>query len=118
MSLTATRLHALIQKLLSEGREDLITTQNDVSLAGRWWFKIECWLGSLVNFQGIWTSITKEPYSFVIFQWGGGGSVPPLDPRMGYNQTSHMFYFGLYKENHEKIFLSETIRPRVLIFGL
>ena len=35
MSLTATRLHALIQKLLSEGREDLITTQNDVSLAGR-----------------------------------------------------------------------------------
>ena len=36
-------------------------------------------------FQGIWTSIDKEPYSFVIFQGGGGGPDPlslPLDPRM------------------------------------
>ena len=29
-----------------------------------------------------------------------------------------MFNIGLYSEKHEKIFLSETIRPRVLIFGI
>ena len=47
---------------------------NGVSLAGRWWFYIECW------FQ---TSFAKEPYSFVIFQMRGcGPPVRPLDPRM------------------------------------
>ena len=30
----------------------------------------------------------------------------------------HMFYVGLLRENHEKIFLSETIRPIALIFGM
>ena len=30
----------------------------------------------------------------------------------------HMFYKGLKKEKHDKIFLSETIRPRDLIFGM
>ena len=30
----------------------------------------------------------------------------------------HMFYIGLYREQHEKIFLSETTRPRALIFGM
>ena len=52
---------------------------------------------------------------------GGGGAGPPvpsLYTRMGYNQTSHIFYIGLYRETHEKLFLSETSRPRVLIFGL
>ena len=29
-----------------------------------------------------------------------------------------MFYIGLYRENMKKIFLSETIRPRLLIFGI
>ena len=29
----------------------------------------------------------------------------------------HMFYIGLYGENHEKIFLSETTRHRALSFG-
>ena len=29
-----------------------------------------------------------------------------------------MFYIGLYREQHEKIFLSETTRPRALIFGM
>ena len=29
----------------------------------------------------------------------------------------HMFYIGLYREKHEKIFLSETIGLRALIFG-
>ena len=28
-----------------------------------------------------------------------------------------MFYIGLYREKHGKIFLSETIRLRALIFG-
>ena len=32
-------------------------------------------------FQGIWTSIAKKPYIFIIFQ-GGGGAHPPLDPHM------------------------------------
>ena len=30
----------------------------------------------------------------------------------------HIFYIGLYREIHQKIFLSETIRLRALIFGL
>ena len=30
----------------------------------------------------------------------------------------HTLYIGLYRENYEKIFLSETIRPRALIFGM
>ena len=29
-----------------------------------------------------------------------------------------MFYIGFYRENHEKIFLSETARPKVLIFSM
>ena len=29
-----------------------------------------------------------------------------------------MFYIGLYREKHGKIILSETIRPRALIFGM
>ena len=30
----------------------------------------------------------------------------------------HMFYIGLFKEKHEHIFLSETTRPRALMFGM
>ena len=30
----------------------------------------------------------------------------------------HMFYIGLYKETHEKIFLSETEIFRALMFGM
>ena len=30
----------------------------------------------------------------------------------------HMFYIGLYREQHEKIFLSKTTRPRALSFGM
>ena len=53
---------------------------NGVLLAGWWWLNIECRLGSFVIFQGIWTSIAKIPYIFVIFQGGGGGDrgSPPL----------------------------------------
>ena len=30
----------------------------------------------------------------------------------------HMLNIGLNREKHEKIFLSETIRPRAMIFGM
>ena len=30
----------------------------------------------------------------------------------------HMLYIGLYREKHGKIFFSETIMPRALIFGM
>ena len=30
----------------------------------------------------------------------------------------HRLYIGLNRENHEKIFLSETTRPRTMIFGM
>ena len=30
----------------------------------------------------------------------------------------HMFYIGLYRGKHSKIFLHETIKPRALIFGI
>ena len=30
----------------------------------------------------------------------------------------HMFNIGLYKEQHEEIFLSETTRPGALIFDM
>ena len=29
-----------------------------------------------------------------------------------------MLYIGLYREKHEKIFLSETTRPRAMIFDM
>ena len=29
-----------------------------------------------------------------------------------------MFYIGLYREKHEKIFLSKTIWPTALVFGM
>ena len=46
---------------------------NGVSLAGRWWPNIECWISSFVIFQGIQASIATKPFIFVIFQRGGGG---------------------------------------------
>ena len=53
---------------------------NGVSLAFLWWLNIECWPGSFVIFQGIWTRIAKKPYIFVIFQRGGGGVRTPGPP--------------------------------------
>ena len=47
-----------------------LTNRNGVSLAGRWWFETERWLGSFVIFQGVHTSDAKETYSFVIFPGG------------------------------------------------
>ena len=53
-----------------------------VTLAGRWWPNIGCWLGSFMIL--IRTSVAKEPYSFVFFQEGSGppAACPPLDPCM------------------------------------
>ena len=48
------------------------------------------------------------PNLFKLFPWGQKWARP----------GSHMFYIGLYWEKHEKIFLSETIRPRALIFSM
>ena len=53
---------------------------NGVSLAGRRWPNIECWLGSFVIFQGIRTSITKKTYIFVVFFFRGVGGLNPLSP--------------------------------------
>ena len=52
---------------------------NGVSLAYWWWLNIECWLGSFVIFQEIWTRIARKPYIlvcaffFFFFFLGGGG---------------------------------------------
>ena len=40
-----------------------------------------------------------------------------LGPKMALSQ-GHMFYIGLYREDVKKIFLSETTKPRALIFGM
>ena len=41
----------------------------------------------------------------------------PLGPNMA-PPGGHMLYIGLNREKHEKIFLSETIRPRTMILGM
>ena len=58
----------------------------------KWYFagmmpNIECRLGSFVIFQGIWTSIAKKPYIFVIFHGGQDPLVFPLDPHMDLQWT-------------------------------
>ena len=103
MNLTR-KMHARIQKVLSEGpkfdnvflvgegKEDPNNTingpssarqRNAVSLAGRRWPNVECWLGSFVIFQGIRTSISKKTYIFVILQGGGGEGRTPCPPSSG-----------------------------------
>ena len=49
-----------------------------ISLAGRWWPNIECWLCSFVIFQWIQTSIAN--LYFCDFSGGGGGGPDPLSP--------------------------------------
>ena len=50
-------------------------------------------LVAFCDFQGVRTSIAKEPYIFVIFQLGGGGGsgppVPPLDSHMYSNLVTY-----------------------------
>ena len=46
-------------------------TKRYVSLAGRCWPNMNCWLGSFVIFQGTRSIIEKKPYIFVIFRGRG-----------------------------------------------
>ena len=85
MGVYAPLYHMLHDRTVPWWREDPNTTKsgpswcplakqhlNGISLACRKLPKIEYWLGSFEIFQGIWTSIAKRPYIFVIFQGGGG----------------------------------------------
>ena len=79
---------------------------NGFSLAGQRWPNIECWLGSLVIFQGIQTSIARKPYIFVVFQGVSGPPVPPLERicqpgRKNYCHVGHKNHYQ-YKQawNH------------------
>ena len=88
---------------------------NDVSLVGRWWPNIECWLGIFVIFRGIRTSIAKKPNIFVIFQGGGGFRTPcrPLWIRpciLNKNQV-----LALYVLNLKKRFLPVDQRVTIVI---
>ena len=47
----------------------------------------ECWLGNLVIFQGTWTSIARNPYTFVIFQ-GNPDTCPPGSAHVGLDDQS------------------------------
>ena len=60
-------------------------------LAGYQWPNIECLLGSFVIFQGIRTSIAKEPYIFVIFQGGGDPDTLAADPENSVSGTLTIF---------------------------
>ena len=75
---------------------------------------INCYLREIISFT---TKMTLEtgaslsgalPSLFQLCTWGQKWACP----------RGQMFYIGLYREKHEKIFLSETIRPRALIFGI
>ena len=57
---------------------------NGVSLACWWWPNIECWLGSIAIFQGIWIWMLRTLY-FCDFSGGLGPPVSPLDPHMVFN---------------------------------
>ena len=50
-------------------------------------------------FQGMWTSIVKKPFIFVIFQGGGGSGppAPPIDPRI---RWSFCCLFTIYFCSH------------------
>ena len=73
--------HARVQKVL-----------NAVSLAGRWWPNIVCWLGSFVILPVIRTSIAKKPLTFVIFRGVWSPCHPPPWIRLCY--IIHVTYFS------------------------
>ena len=59
----------------------------------------------------------------ILYVASSGGPLPSLFKLCPWGQKwprsgGHIFYVGLYSEKHEKIFLSETIWPKVLIFGM
>ena len=55
---------------------------NGVSLAGKLWPNIECWLGSFAIFHRIWSSISKKPFA-------GGGGGPDPSPHSGSANVKH-----------------------------
>ena len=92
--------------LVDEELEDPNTTKsrpiiayqrNAISLASRWWPYLKCWLGSLVIFKGIRTSIAKKPYIFVIFQ--GGPDPPP--PGLATKTQATLSLLFSYPSTHE-----------------
>ena len=65
---------------------------NGVLLAGRCLHIIECWLGSLVIFQVIRTSIAKKPFILLFI---GGGGVPTPCPPSGSAHIDHECFLHL-----------------------
>ena len=76
---------------------------NGVSLAGRWWPKFACWLGSFVIFQGIRTITYKEPYIFVIVQ--GVGVRTPV-PFYG---SAHELYIYIKRKHKYKVYFGNSV---------
>ena len=72
----------------------------------RWLPNTESWLGSFVIFQGIRTTIAKEPY-FCDFPGGGGGSGPPVDPSL----DPSMFTF-LKQATHQDMYASNLTEKK------
>ena len=71
-----------------------------ISVACRRWPNIKCWPSSFVIFQGIWTSIAKKSYSFVIFQgWGDWASYPLSGSTHGWFMCCGKYFV------YEKIFV-------------
>ena len=71
----------------------------------------------------IFLSETIRPRALIFGIVASSGPLPSLFKLCHRGQKwpypgGHMFYIDLYRENHEKIFLSETTRPRALIFGM
>ena len=69
---------------------------NGVSLAGRRWSNIECWLVSFVISQGVRTIFPKVPYSFVIFQADGWVVRAPLSDLWIRTRTPSVSYLQLF----------------------
>ena len=66
------------------------------------WPNVECWIVSFENYmgsglQGIWSSIAKKFYIFVIFQ--GGGVRTPCPPSGSAHGTGQCIHLLRYTEN-------------------
>ena len=71
--------------------------------------------------EKIFFSETTKPRALIFGIWYVASTqfiqIIVLGPKMA-PPRGHMFYIGLYREQYEKIFLSETTWPRALIFGM
>ena len=108
--------HARIQKVLSEGVQLFFFFFRGARLqrpskAGnyrpasetplKWRFAggpimVHRWMltWQLCDIQGIWTSITRKPYKFVIFQWGSGPLVSPSESALAFWQQKCAVWAG------------------------